>query len=257
MKLKVNKLQFTILLFPLLVACSVNRKIDKSPKERLGYNDSSHCPAYSFSQNGSKLAKWYKHRDNHISMADKGYLASLRKARDYIKNRAGQKFSDQTKLYNFYIAYPDSIDKFNRNSWYNYDLEKCGDVKYWFRFIYTDQRNIYYMFRIAMNDKNEIVSSHRIPDVNKSPDFSNIITPNEAYKLAKKYCDSLVRPLNLIRLAYNNDINCFVWSLERKVDWRKSSDYHGQINVNARNGKILSYEKHTITITHVPPLLRF
>jgi len=247
-----RQLLITSIILLTLTGCSTLGKIETGG-EWIGYNYSYFCPAYSFSAKGQKSKKWDIVYTNHISMAGQDYLDALKIAEDYIKNRGGKNYYDNVKFVYVDITYLDSADNF-KNKGPLYDLDKCGDTKYYFSFLFSGGQNIKYRFGIALNDKNEIISEHIFPNQLTNPDFDKIISPSKAIRLAKNHNGTLVTPLETIELVYNKDNNCFVWDLEQEMKLPKSSrkvDY-GFMTLNAKTGQIIDSGKRTGQV-HIHP----
>jgi hypothetical protein len=227
------------------ISCSTIKEVETGG-DWSGYDYSYFCPAYTFSEKGQTSEKWDILNANHISMASKDYKTALDTIENYLKGRGGLDFFNKVKLYDVDITYFEHANDFKNKSPL-YDLEKCGETKYYFRFLFRGGKDIDYRFGIALNDKNEIISEHSIPNHNNNPHFSNIITPRKALKLAKQYNDSLVIPLESIELIYDKKSNCFAWDIDQEMKSPKTSgkvDY-GFVKLNGETGEIIDSGKRT------------
>lgn len=228
-----------ILTFLTLASCKMTNKIVVGG-DWTGYDYSYFCPAYSFSENGKFSGRLDILGTNHISLAPKDYQEALNKARAYINERGGSAFLNALLLNDMDITFKDSIENF-KNKRPLYDLEKCGQTKYYIRFLYNPSKEIEYRFGIALTKDFKIISKPQFPDIKSSPDFSKTISPQTALQIAKNKHKSLIRPVKNIELTYDEQLNYFIWEIESE---RKTKDnpyeYEtGFVKVNASSGQII------------------
>lgn len=228
----------TILLLFTLTGCGPTRRIETGG-DWTGYHYSYFCPAYRFSDHAKRATQLSILNANPIWMADANCQTAVTKAKEYIKQRAGSDFLATVRFEDIDITYADSAERF-KNKHPQYDLSKCGETKYYVRFLFHPQAHIDYCFGIALNAQFEMISTFDIPDKNKSPGFMHIIKPLEAYGIAKKEHKTLIKPLESIELTYDTALNYFVWEIEGKRKLIGRADYEvGMVNVNATTGKVI------------------
>jgi hypothetical protein len=205
----------------------------------IGYDYSYFCPAYSFSVNGTISEPLNISGTNHISLAPNDCQEALNKARAYINERGGMTFSTSVSFINMDITFKDSIENFKNSRPLN--LEKCGQTKYYIRFLYNPSKEIEYRFGIALTEDFEIISKPQFPDIKSCPDFSKTISPKTALQIAENKHKSLLNPVKSIALTYDEQFNYFIWVIRSEEKMKNySNEYEtGFARVNASSGLII------------------
>lgn len=235
----INKQLQVIFLILFLTGCYATKHI-VTGGDWTGYNYSYFCPSYRFSNTGTIQAKWDILNANNISLAEPNCNEAIKKTNEYIKAKGGMDFFNKLHLYDIDITYLDSASRFdNKRPLYN--LDKCGDTKYYLRFLFSPDKNTNYRFGIALNNNYEVISKNVFPDYNTNPDFDKIIKPQEAYKIAFEKYKSLVNPLKSIELIYDERLNCFLWNIEREKEIKHNTyEYEiGFVKINADTKQII------------------
>lgn len=228
-----------ILTFLTLASCNTTNKIVDGG-DWIGYDYSYFCPCYSFSENGTAYERLNVLDVNHISLAPKDYQEALIKARAYINERGGASFLQSVSFNYMDITLKDSINNF-KNKRPLYDLEKCGQTKYYIRFLFNPSKEIKYRFGIALTKNFEIISKPQFPDIKISTDFSKIISPRTALQKAKNKNKSLIKPVKSIELIYDEKLNYFIWEIRSKAK-TEESPYEfevGFVKINASSGQFI------------------
>jgi hypothetical protein len=234
-----KKITIHITIILLLTSCSIKQKIEVGG-DWSGYDYSYFCPSYCFSENGGKSNNLNVLDANHISLAGIGCNIAIEKANEYIKQRGGQVFFNKLVFYDIDITYLDSVKRFdNKRPLYN--LDKCGETKYYIRYVFLQERSELYRFGIALNEKLEVISKKSFPDINRNPEFYNVINPYKAYRIAIKKNKSIIKPIKSIELVYEENTDSFVWELIKEEDNDNQNEYEiGMIKINATTGEILN-----------------
>lgn len=206
----------------------------------IGYDYSYFWPCYSFGENGKISDRLDILNTNHISLAPKDYQEALNKANSYIIERGGTDFLSAVTFQYMDITFIDSSENF-KSKRPLYDLEKCGQTKYYIRFLYSPNKETEYRFGIALTENFKIISKPQFPDIKTSPDFSRIISPKTALQRAKNKHKSIIIPIKNIELTYDEQLNYFIWEIKSEGK-TKDNPYEyetGFVRINASSGNII------------------
>jgi hypothetical protein len=217
-----------------------------------GYNYSYFCPAYSFGPHGSRKVPLDILNANHISLCrDKGYQKAREIVDSYLRRRGGAGFNSKLTFYDVDITYLDSQRKFDDKRPL-YDLEKCGAIRYYFRFLYKPDKITEYRFGIALDSFNQIISPASFPNYEAHPHFDKLIPAFKAYKAVVKTHREFVYPLESVELEYNGTANRFEWVIQqKKIPHPRALSYSyktGYVKVDANTGLTVDsgYSEHTV-----------
>lgn len=230
---------FYILIFLTTVSCKTTNKIFVGG-DWTGYDYSYFCPHYSFGENGKVSDRIDILNTNHMSLAPTDYQKALNKAKDYINERGGTDFLNAITFNHIDITFKDSVENF-KNKRPLYNLEKCGQTKYYIRFHYNPNKETEYRFGVALTNDLVIISKPQFPDIKTSPDFSRVISPRKALSIAKKKHKSLISPIKRIELTYDEQLNYFIWEIKSEGKTKDNPNEYeiGFVRINASNGKII------------------
>ncbi len=233
-------MKHTIFIVILLIyfSCKPGHKV-VSDNDWNGYHYSYFCPAYCFSETGKLGGHLDILNPNHISLVPENGKKAIEEAKQYLRTRGGVEFLNKASFYDIDITYLDSLNKFNNKSPL-YNLEKCGETRYFVRFLFKPMGKTEYRFGVAMNDQFQVISKPVFPDHHKHPGFHNIISPDAAIGAAKKKHASWIEPIESIELIYAENLDCFVWEIISERKFKKGHPYEfkqGYVDVNANTGK--------------------
>ena len=255
------KFLFALSLFfitKLAIAQQVNDQLEINDKlviggEYGGPGYSFRCPSYLFSNNGQISTKWDIHNHNNISLIEnsKEYIEARKIGEKYIVKVGGNNFYEQLEFYDVEITYKDSVDKV-KNIIPSYDLKICGETKYVSRYIFKPIGNVQYRIGIVLNNNLEIISKRCFPNYIQNPGFYKIISPLNAYDIAKK--QDLISCLDEIELVFAEKDNCFVWDLiEEKIYDKRIQNYiYRYVVINAVTGDIIDSGKRKTCLIGFP-----
>ena len=182
---------------------------------------------------------------------EKGFGKAYEAINNYLRQRGGPNFVSKLTLYDVDVTYLDSQRKFdNKRPLYN--LEKCGDVKYYFRFLFRPDKLTEYRFGIALDSFNQIVSPASFPNYKANPHFDRLIPPIKAYKMIVKSHRHLVYPLKSIELEYNGIEGRFEWVIKQKKFENSNALVYSyetaRVKVDANTGLVVDtgHDLHTV-----------
>ena len=227
-----------VLTLLLLVSCRTTNKIVVGG-DWIGYDYSYFCPCYRFGENGEKAEQLNIFGTNHLTLANVEYKHALSEARKFIEERGGKTFLDAVLFIDIDITFKDSVENF-KNKRPLYDLDKCGQTKYYLRFLFKPCKKVEYRFGIALTDDYKVISKLQFPIEKNSPEFSKIISPTNALHIANNTHKNILRPLESIELIYDEQLNYFIWEIESegKINNNPTVYETGFVEINATSGQI-------------------
>ncbi|GHC65213.1 hypothetical protein [Ulvibacter litoralis] len=137
----------------------------------------------------------------------------LKKAKEYIVKRANIDFYNGLEMGEFQVNYLDSVKA-------EYDNEKLYNlsnynVTYWI--LYTYRNNGFkYAFGLEFDKDGKMVSENKFPDFSLNPEFENLNKPCLALEKVKSDARFKDKKVDLIELAYIDDLNSFCWLVKEK-----------------------------------------
>ena len=141
----------------------------------------------------------------------KNYVDEINNASiDYIIERGGKNFYDNTELENFKVIYHD-FSKIRNFSEKQHNLESCGKITYYLSYKYKPDDTIVYNFAIKFDKSGKIISESAFPNIKMNENFEKLITPCKAVEIAKNQRMVNIEPILSIRLEYEHKINAFCW----------------------------------------------
>lgn len=229
----------------LLSGCTISQKVETGG-DWVGYDHIYFCPAYCFSEQGQPSKSLHIIACNHISNIDTNFTTTLDVVEAYIRARGGQEYSTNSKFAYAHVTYLDSAENF-RNKHPQYDTTKCGETKYYVRFQFSPKPNVNYRMGFALDKRNQIISSPNFPKGNSNFNPANVISPSEAFRIAKRHNKKIVIPTESIELVYDSVENCFVWDIvqEMKPQSKSGKVPYGFMEINAHTGEIMQVGTRT------------
>ena len=166
--------------------------------------------------------------------------AILDSARKYLINRIGVFF--YTKLYYYACQDVDNKTKIYKfNGFPNPKLDKR--TKYAIQYFFIIQDSMRYYLTIVFDKNGSVISKSQIPNIKKNKQFDKIISLCDA-KIIAEQDKTFLGELKNISLEYNDNINSFVWRVEKPfVKGRKPrEEIHRFIIINANSGLVINRE---------------
>lgn len=170
-----------------------------------------YCPCYCFSPTGSLKMPWSILTPNPISLVEDKIKPIKENVENYIIERGGEEFFRKLKFCNVDVVYLDSISKFESKK-PEVDISKCGQTKYYFRYIFEPTNDVKYKIGIATNYNGGVISKDLFPDKNFNLDFHNILSKKQIIKKIRRK-----KKIDRIEFYYNSATNKFYYSIRKKM----------------------------------------
>lgn len=220
--LTIVRIFFISLICLVVSSCSIRKKIEIGG-DWSGRNSIFLCPTYLFTEKAEKRDKLVKIETNHVSLANKDFLVAREKVEHYIKQRGSLEFFNKLEFYDVEITSLDSLETLKNIS--SVGINKCGNTKYYFRYMFKNGAGISYRIGIALNEKYEVISKPSFPDHKLNSDFMQVLSPQKAHRMAMKHNRGLISPLEKMELLYDDARNCFVWHFTQAFSAEQGGDF--------------------------------
>lgn len=222
-----------------LFSASLNAQKIEEGGDR-GTDHTFHCPSYSFSDNGKRGVPLEPSGVFHISLAGDEGQKAIKQAKMYIEQRGGSTFLEKLAVDHIEITHPEKIDAFLQRDKTRYVPAKC-EITYYVEFVFTAAENAKYRFGIFMDEKfNMLFYPPDFPTDYINNDFYNVMSPEKAYHIARKKHRSQLKDAESMALAYDYDLDSFVWEIkgeEKHINWRQVE--YWIVKVHAVTGQVV------------------
>lgn len=145
---------------------------------------------------------------------------------NYLLKRAGAAFYKRLHYYSCYTI--------NANTDYG-----CLDgARFAIQYYFDVQDTMRYYISLVMDLNGNLLSRHFLPDVKTNPNFANIISLCDAYKIAD--ADTFKIDKKVLSLEYSETRNAFVWvAATDKEDKYSSATKPPYLTLNAQTGAVV------------------
>jgi hypothetical protein len=146
----------------------------------------------------------------------------LKKAEEYIIDRANADFFNKLEIYQVEVNYDESI----KVSYLNEDLFELSNYPthtYWVIYDYLNN-GIKYGFGLEFDKDGKMISENKFPDFSLNPEFAKLNEPCLALEKVKSDERFKDKKVDFIELAYIDDINSFCWLIQEDYNVSKKQD---------------------------------
>jgi hypothetical protein len=173
----------------------------------------------------------------------------LKKAKEYIAERANIDFYNRLEMGEFQVNYLDSVKA-------EYDNEKLYNlsnynVTYWILFTYRNNK-FGYAFGLEFDKNGKMISENKFPDFSLNPEFEKLNEPCIALGKVKSDERFKGKKVDFIELTYIDEINSFCWLVKEKtkqIEKLGVNEYSVDLfYVNSNNNKIELIRKENGTV---------
>jgi hypothetical protein len=161
----------------------------------------------------------------------------LLKAREFIIARANEDFYNKLKIEQVNVNYPDSVKiVYENQSLYNLSN---FNISYWITYTYLDGA-VAYGFGLEFDKSGRMISENKFPDLSKNKDAYILSDFCAALSIVKADERFLKKEIDLVELAYLDDINSFCWLIKEKLKLKCGTAQYSLdvIYVNANTNKL-------------------
>lgn len=209
-------MKYWISLLWLFCGCLPADKIKSSHHYWPASHYACQCPAYQFSMNGQQQLPLDILNYNHLSLAAPDATVAIEKSRQWILEHGGSDFLSQITLESIAVTSTDSIEHFkNKRPFYN--LEKCGNAKYFIQYVFEPASDVAFHFGVTMDHQYQVISPAGFPNQKSNPDFAKIVSPQKAFRVAWLTHPIKMRNIAEASLIFNPEDNRFLYEFSGKI----------------------------------------
>ena len=168
----------------------------------------------------------------------------LSKSKEFIVARTNEAFYEKLKLNQVDVNYPDSV-KIAYEDQSLYDLSNFN-ISFWITYTYSNN-NIEYGFGLEFDKKGKMISENKFPDFSKNKTADMLTDVCAALSIVKRDKRFSKKEVDIVELAYIDDVNSFCWLIKEKLKLECGSTQFSLdvFYINANTNKLETVKKET------------